>query len=346
MFTSKPAIGGRGRRAGAFGRWIKCAAAAAAALLLALPPAGAAEEVNLYTDRQEVFLKPVLRAFEADTGIKVNVLFAKKGLLERMRAEGDHSPADVLLAVDIGRLQDFIDAGVLAPYNDPAIAAAVLPGYSTDYWVAVTRRARILYVPRGSAIKDYDDLAQPAQRGKVCLRSGRNTYNIGLFADMIARHGEAAAKQWLAGVKANLARKPQGKDRTQIQDVAAGVCGVGVANSYYYFQLIKDPEQRKKLENVQPLIPPRAHINVTGAALAAHAPHRANALRLMRFLVSRPAQEIYASENNEFPVRADAELPPALAPYKRRLDEAADLADIARYRAAASRLVEALDFDR
>lgn len=310
--------------------------------------AGAAGEVNLYTDRQAVFLMPVLAAFEEETGIKTNVLFAKKGLLERMVAEGEGSPADVVLALDIGRLQDYRDAGVIAPYGDKSIAAAVLPGYATEHWVAVTRRARILYVAKdgGEDINSYAALAAPENRGKVCLRSGTNTYNIGLFADMIDRLGEAKAKEWLAGVRDNLARKPQGKDRTQIRDVGAGVCGIGVANSYYYFQMARDPDKKAAVANVQPVIPRRAHINVTGAALAAHAPNRANALRLMRFLVSARAQEIYANENNEFPVRADVAVPELMAPFRQALESAAPLADIARHRAAASRMVEELKFNR
>ena len=310
--------------------------------------AAAADEVNLYTDRQAVFLKPVLAAFEEETGIRTNVLFAKKGLLERMVAEGAHSPADVVLVVDIGRMRDFQDAGVIAPHGDDAIAAAVMRGYATPYWVAVTRRARILFVAKDNpiAVRTYEDLAAPAHRGKICLRPGTHTYNIGLFADMISRLGEEGARAWLAGVQSNLARKPQGKDRTQIQDVGAGVCGIGVANSYYYFQMARNPQTQGRVANVQPVIPPQAHINVTGAALAKHAPHRANALRLMKFLVSRRAQEIYASENNEFPVRADAALPALMQPFKQALEDAAPLADIHRHRRAASRMVEDLGFNR
>lgn len=305
-----------------------------------------AAEVNLYTDRQAVFLKPLLAAFEKEHDISVNVLFAKKGLLERMQAEGTQSPADVVMVVDIGRLQDFVAAKVLAPYRDSAIAEAVLPGYANDYWVAVTRRARVLYVGPDSQIEDYDDLAAADNRGKVCLRSGLHTYNIGLIADRIARNGLTATRQWLVGLKQNLARKPQGKDRTQIKDVAAGVCGVGIANSYYYFQLLTQPGGEEELKDVRVVIPPQAHINVTGAALAAHAPHRENALALLRFLVSQRGQEIYAAENNEFPVRTDVRLPAHLAPYQQALSTAAPVQDVAQYRRAASKLVEEIGLDR
>ena len=305
-----------------------------------------AAEVNLYTDRQAVFLKPLLAAFEKEHDISVNVLFAKKGLLERMQAEGTQSPADVVMVVDLGRLQDFVAAKVLAPYRDSAIAEAVLPGYANDYWVAVTRRARVLYVGQDSQIEDYDDLAAADNRGKVCLRSGLHIYNIGLIADRIARNGLMATRQWLVGLKQNLARKPQGKDRTQIKDVAAGVCGVGIANSYYYFQLLTQPGGEEELKDVRVVIPPQAHINVTGAALAAHAPHRENALALLRFLVSQRGQEIYAAENNEFPVRTDVRLPAHLAPYQQALSTAAPVQDVAQYRRAASKLVEEIGLDR
>lgn len=331
-----------------FLRAVVCALALFAATAAASVLPAAAAEVNLYTDRQAVFLKPVLAAFEQESGIQANVLFAKKGLLERMVAEGANSPADVVLVVDSARLQDYQDAGVLARYADPAIAAAVPDGYATPYWVAVTRRARILFVAADStlAVRTYADLAAPRHRGKVCLRSGTHTYNIALFADMISRLGEEKGRAWLAGVKDNLARKPQGKDRTQIEDVGTGVCGIGVANSYYYFQMAGNADTQHKVANVRVVIPPQAHLNITGAALAAHAPHRDNALALMRFLVSKRAQEIYANENNEFPVRADAALPQVMAPFQQALENAAPPADIARYRRAASRMVEDLGFNR
>ena len=317
-------------------------------LTLALLSATAtANEVNLYTDRQEVFLRPLLQAFEEETGIKTNVLFAKSGLLERMRAEGDRSPADVVMAVDSGRLDDFARAGLLARHNDNALRTAVPPGLRDDYWVGVTRRARILYVGKETVIQSYQDLAAPENAGKVCIRSGTHLYNIGLFADFISRWGENATKQWLADVKNNLAQRPQGNDRAQINGVANGDCGVGVANSYYYFQMARDSEKKKWLEEtVRVVVPQQAHINVTGAGLAAHAPHRDNALLLMRFLVGKRAQEIYATQNKEFPVRDDVPFPPELSPFRAALKNAAPLADISRHRATASRLVEEVGFNR
>lgn len=320
---------------------------AAASAVQTVAAAEGGDEVNLYTDRQEVFLRPLILAFEEESGVHVNILFAKSGLLERMKAEGEASPADVIMAVDAGRLEDFVLAGLVAPYRDEGLKNSVPPGLATDNWVAVTRRARLLFVRRGEYIADYNDLATAKSAGGVCIRGGRHAYNIGLFADMLARKGEDGARAWLAGVKRNLARSPQGNDRRQILDVAAGRCAVGVANSYYYFQLIKDAETRALLERtVDVVVPPQAHINVTGVALAARAPHRENALRLMRFLTGKKAQEIYARENGEFPARADAALPPALAPFRRALEDAAPLADISRYRARASELVEETGFDR
>lgn len=306
----------------------------------------AASEVNLYTDRQAVFLRPVLEAFEKETGIKTNVLFAKAGLLERMRAEGEFSAADVVMAVDAGRLDDFARAGLLARHNDDLLRDAVSAALRNDYWVGITRRSRILYVRKGAAIASYEDLAAPQNRNSVCIRTGTHLYNIGLFADMISRLGEAAAKQWLLGVKENLARKPQGNDRAQINGVIDGDCVVGVGNSYYYFQMARDAEKKRLLEEkVDVVIPTDAHINVTGAGIAAHAPNPQNAGRLMRFLVGKRAQEIYATENKEFPVRNDVAFPPELEPYRQALENAAPLADISRHRAAASRLVEEIGFN-
>ena len=309
--------------------------------------AAPAAEVNLYTDRQEVFLRPVLAAFTKKTGIEVNILFAKKGLLERMRAEGEASPADVIMAVDAGRLEDFVNADLVSPHNDKALQKTVAAGLSTNNWIAVTRRARLLYVKKGGDIKTYADLALAKNKNTACFRSGLHTYNIALFADLIQRQGMKATKQWLNGVKANLARQPQGNDRAQILGVADGQCVAGVANSYYYSKLAADAETRQKMEETLDIvIPPDVHINVTGVAVAAHAPHRDNALALMRFLVSKGAQRIYADSNGEFPARDDVAFPADWAFARDAVQNAAPLADIARYRTAASRLVEEVGFDR
>ena len=318
------------------------------ALVLALPVN--AEEVNLYTDRQEVFLRPVLAAFKEDSGTQVNVLFVKKGLLERMKAEGAASPADVLLMVDAGRLQDFVDAGLTAANNDAALQKALPAGLRApdNHWFAVTRRARVLYTSvLATDVNNYDGLS--GGKYKICSRSGLHPYNIALFADIIGRKGENAARQWLQGVKDNLARPPRGNDRAQIRGVLNGECDIAVANSYYYFHMLKkaDEQMRQRLsKEIKMLIPPHPHINITGMALAVNSPNRKAGKTLMRFLISPKAQRIYAGENFEFPARNDVQYPPQLAPYKDALTSKAQLKNIAKWRKVASELVEDVGFDR
>ena len=309
--------------------------------------AAMAAEVNLYTDRQEVFLKPVLQQFTDETGIKVNVLFIKKGLLERIKAEGNQSPADVIMTVDVGRMQDFVNSGLVSPHNDEKLKNILPTGLANDNWVALTRRARILYVRKDADIKSYDDLANPKNRNSVCLRSGLHLYNIALFADMIYRKGRAATKKFLQGIKANLARKPQANDSGQILGVADGKCVVGLANSYYYVKLSKDPAVLQKMEEtLDVVIPPELHINMTGAALAANSPNRNNGLALMHFLISKKAQETYAKENGEFPARNDVAFPPIWKDIRTKIINAVPVSDYSTYRAAASSLVEEVGLNR
>ena len=338
---------------------IRRIAAILSALILTIAPArAAAEEVNLYTDRQEVFLRPMLKEFTRQTGVEVNVLFIKSGLRERLRAEGAASPADVALVADVGALSDIVsDALTRKPGAELAaqLAKVVPPAYRDPdgEWFGVTRRARILYVRKGgeSRARDYSALAGPEWRGKVCTRSGRHPYNIGLISHIIASRGEGEARKWLDGFKANLARKPQGNDRAQIKAVLSGECGLAVANSYYFFQTLKNAESdaaREKLrQTVIPVYPPDPNVNITGMALAAHSPNPENAAQLMRFLVGEKAQNLYAAENREFPVRDDVEWPAELAAHRASLkDSGASLFRLAELRAVASQMAEAADFDR
>ena len=318
-------------------------------LTLAMTAVASAAEVNLYTDRQEVFLRPLAEAFEEESGIKVNILFVKKGMFERIKAEGKQSPMDVVMALDIGRLRDFAAAGLIVPLVDDATLNNIPADYRDPdgYWFGITRRIRAIYAKKGSGIRTYEELAN---RDGICLRAGRHLYNISLFADMIGRHGKSKAKQWLRAVKANLARRPQGNDRAQIRGVLNGDCNVAIANTYYYFQMLRkdDPEAPRKrlLAEVEMIIPRKPSVNVTGVALGKYAPHRNNAIKLMRFLVSVRAQSLYAWQNFEFPVGDDSEFPPELEPYRPFLADAAAPIDTALYRVDASIMVENIGFDR
>ena len=322
--------------------------AAAVSALLMLPVA-AAGEVNLYTDRQEVFLRDVVAAYEKDSGDEVNILFVKKGLLERARAEGDTSPADVYLAADVGVITDFVAAGLTAPSDDSELNV-ISPSLRDPgrHWFAVTRRVRIGYAAPGVSIGGYDEWADPKWRDSICSRSGHKSYNIGLFAHIIGTRGEAKAKTWLEAVKKNLARKPSGNDRTQIKAVARGECKIGIANSYYYFHLLNSEKEGGRLRmKVVPVFPDNPHINITAMSLAHNAPHPKAAARLMQFLLSKQAQAMLAEKNFEFPARNDVEWPEILQPYKDAVQNARpQLAATAQYRRAASRMVDDVGFDR
>ena len=228
---------------------------------LVLTSAAEAEEVNIYSYRQPFLIEPLTNAFTDKTGIKVNIAFLKKGMVERMKAEGKRSPVDVMLTVDISRLAALVDEGLTQPVES-AVMEKNVPDLYRDpgkEWFGLTTRARIVYVSKErvspNEVTTYEDLADPKWRGKICTRSGTNSYNLALTAAVIHHHGEAGAQTWLEGVKANLARKPQGNDRAQIKAIWAGECDISVGNTYYMGKMLADPEQKAWAESVSVTFP-------------------------------------------------------------------------------------------
>ncbi len=295
---------------------------AAAGLSLSLGAASTAAhaegEVNIYSLRQAFLIEPILEAFTAETGIKVNVLFAKDGLIERLAQEGRNSPADIILTNSFGNTVRLADEGLVQPVDSEVLRERIPAKFRAEDngWFGLTQRARILYVskdrvPEG-AITTYEELADPKWKGKVCTRSGTHEYNVQLFAAVVSHYGEAKAKEWLEGVKANLARKPQGNDRAQAKAVSEGECDIAVANSYYYFKMLEEEEQKPWAAAVRPTFVTfegkGTHVNLTGMAMAPHAPNPENAKLLMEFLAGEMAQRLYADVNYEYPVN------PAVAP--------------------------------
>jgi iron(III) transport system substrate-binding protein len=276
-----------------------------------------AGEVNVYSYCQPYLIDPLFKDFIEKTGIKINVIFAEKGLIERIAAEGRNSPADVLLTVDVGNLMQAKDAGIGQPIQSPTLDVAIPETYrdKDGIWVGLTRRARVVYASKERVKLDkitYEDLADPKWRGKVCIRSGQHVYNVALIASMIAAHGEADTEAWLKGLKANLARKPAGDDRMQVKGVYAGECDLAIGNTYYMGAMLqneKEPEQKEWANSVNILFPNTdgrgTHVNISGAVLAKNAPHKENALKLLEFLASDEGQRDYAEINNEYPVRED-----------------------------------------
>lgn len=285
---------------------------AALAVLCALP-AGAAE-VNVYTARHYDSDLKIYDAFSRQTGIKVNVIEASGDeLLARVKAEGAASPADVLITVDGGRLHRMAEAGLFQPLTSAVVNQRVPQARrnADDLWFGLTTRARVIFYslaagkPEGLA--RYEDLADPRLEGQLCIRSSSNAYNVSLMAEMIAANGVQAAEEWARGLTRNLARKPQGGDRDQIRAVAAGECTIAVANTYYWGGLAAsdNPADRAAAAAVGMIFPNQedrgAHVNLSGAGLAAHAPHPAEAVQFLEFLVSDEAQRILADGNNEYP---------------------------------------------
>lgn len=321
---------------------------------LAFATPALASDVNVYSYREPGLIKPLLEDFTKSTGIKVNFIYAKDGLIERMQAEGANSPADVLLTPEFGLLTRAKDAGVTAANTAPELTAAI-PAALRDpegHWFALTRRARVFYVSK-DRVKEtaltYEDLADPKWKGRICTRSGQHTYSVALIASMIANNGKEKAEAWLNGLKNNLARKPAGGDRESVRDVQAGLCDIAIGNTYYMAAMLKNPDQQAWAEAVRIVFPNAndrgTHVNISGMALAAHAPNKDNAAKLMAYLASPAAQKIYAEGNAEYPVVPGVEAADLVKSWGELKPDSLPLAEIARLRKEASELVDKVQFD-
>ena len=339
-------------------RLVPVLAAALALCTAAAVPAARADEVTLYTTREAGLIQPLLTAFTKTTQIEVKTIYIKDGLLERVRSEGERSPADVLMTVDAGNLIDLVDAGLTQPVQSAALKSAV-PANLRDAdgrWTALSLRARVAYADKALALGtlQYEDLADPRWKNKVCIRAGQHPYNTALIAAMIAHHGEARTEQWLRGVKQNLARKATGGDRDVARDILGGVCDLGQANSYYVglMKSAKPGSDARQWGDAIKVIRPTfagggTHVNISGAAIARHAPNRNGATRLLEFLVSDPAQAMYAQLNYEYPVRPGVPLDPIIAQSIGELKvDPLPLTEIVRHRRQASALVDKVGFDQ
>jgi iron(III) transport system substrate-binding protein len=331
--------------------------AASAALAMSLSPAAAFAdgEVNIYSYRQAFLLNPLLEAFTEKTGIETNVVFAKKGLAERLEREGRNSPADLVMTVDISRISELVDRDLAASVDNETLEQNIPENlrHPDGKWFALTTRGRIIYASKERVeegeITTYEELADPKWEDRICTRSGKHPYNIALFSSMIAHHGEEKAEEWLEGLKNNLARKPQGGDRDQIKAIAEGQCDLSIGNSYYYGKMLGDDNQREAAEQVR-LVFPNAdgrgtHVNISGIALTKSAPNRENAIKLMEFLSQEEAQRIYAEANTEYPANPDIEPTGIVAEWGEINPDTLSLQEIADNANAAVRMVDRVDYD-
>lgn len=318
-------------------------------------PAMAAEEINIYSFRQPFLIQPILDDFTKQTGIKTNVVFAKKGLIERVKREGKHSRADVVLTSNFSALMQLESMDLTQPIKSDVVTKNVPASFRDPegQWVALTKRVRNVYSSKERLGKldtlTYEELADVKYKGKICTRSGKHPYNLGLVASMVAHHGEAETKSWLEGVKANLARKPQGNDRAQVKAVKEGLCDLALGNSYYFGKMLQDEKQKPWADSVYINFPNQtnrgAHLNVSGVVLTKYSKNKENALKLIEFMTDNKAQNMYASMNMEYPVKPGVALSELVASWGEFKEDNLPLSEISKYRPLALKLIDEVKFD-
>lgn len=320
------------------------------------PSFASAAEINLYTTREPALIAPLLEAYTKSTGTKVNTVFLKDGMAERVASEGASSPADILMTVDAGNLADLVEKGVTQPVESSVLTSAVPEQLreANGNWFGLSYRARVIYAAKDLdlASMNYEDLADPKWKGKVCIRAGQHPYNISLFSAYVAKYGPEETEKWLAGLKANLARKAAGGDRDVAKDILGGICDIGVGYTYYVGQMKSGKggeEQLKWVDSMKVILPTfkddGTQVNISGAAVAKNAPNKAEAVKFLEYLVSDEAQKIYAEANYEYPVKSGAAIDPIVASFGELKVDSKPLSEAVKYRKQASELVDKVGFD-
>ena len=300
------------------------------ALLMAIISNGAAlaESLGIYTHRQPFLLEPILEAYTKKTGVEFQTVYAPKGLAARLKAEGERTEADLVLTVDISRIKELADTGLLAPLASDILNKHV-PSYlrdANDRWTALSLRARIIAVSKErvgkQAITTIEDLASPKWQGRVCSRKGSHVYNRAVLASLIAHNGEEAAKNWTLGIVDNLARRPQGNDRAQAKAIYSGQCDVALMNTYYYgkMKFAKDkPEQQKWADSIEIAFFNQdgrgQHVNISAAGITQGSKRKELARAFLEWVTSKEAQQIYTKVNFEYPVNPNAQLSEEVASW-------------------------------
>jgi len=328
---------------------------AAAPACLAATGASRAEEITLYSTREAALVEPVVAAFTEASGVKVKIVFVEDGLVKRLTSEGAASPADVLLTIGLDKTTQPAVSGLTQAMSSTRIEQAVPANLrGGGQWIALAIRPRVVMARRDDALAavDYEDLASPQWRGKLCIRSPLHQNNVALVAAYLVHHGEAATEAWLAGLKANLAHKPDRKDNDVIREIAQGACKIGIGNTVALAQLRDGREGadwRAWAMEVK-AVPSTfkgggTHVNLTGAAIAKQAPHPALARQFLEFLVTPAAQRIFAAAELEYPVLAAAERAPIVAEMGTFIADAISIDQIAARQQAAISLIKKVGFD-
>jgi len=330
-------------------------AAVALSMVAASSTIFAADSVNVYSYRQPYLIEPIIESFTDQTGIEVNVVFAKKGLVERLKSEGKNSPADLLLTSNFNNLQAAVAADVAQPVSSETLESNIPEHLRAPdgLWFGLTNRARLIVVSKDRLLdmrpENYEDLANPEYKGKICTRSAKHSYMVALTASVIAHAGNDAAREWLSGMKNNLARKPQGNDRAQVKAISQGECDIAIINSYYMGAMLADEEQTAWANSVDLIFPNQSdrgtHMNISGVALTKAAANKANAIKLMEFLSSAEAQQHYADVNHEYPVNQDVKPSALVQSWGEFTQDTLSLSEIATFRNDASRMADEVNYD-
>ncbi len=301
------------------------AATAVAAEQFLRPKASPANQVvNLYSARHYEADNAVYESFTKKTGIKVNLVEAEADkLIERMRSEGNNSPADVLLTVDAGRLWRAQEAGLFQPVKSSILEGAIPKSLreSSGLWFGFTRRARVIMYNKSrvnpSELSGYEDLANPKWKGRIVVRSSSHVYNQSLVGALFAKHGAAKTEEWVRGFVANFARPPEGNDTAQIKAIAAGQGDLAIANTYYLVRLAKSKkkEDQEIAKQIGIFFPKGTHVNISGGGVAKNAPNRDAAIKFLEHLASNEAQTVFASSNNEYPAVSSVPVDSVLRSY-------------------------------
>ena len=330
---------------------------AAAAVLASSSALAQSTEVNVYSYREPGLIQPLLDQFTAETGIKTNVLFAGDGLLERVAAEGELSPVDVVLTVDIGNLVGAKEQGLTQPITTPALTERLAPEFrdADGAWAALSLRARVFYVSKDrvdATALTYEDIAGPEWKGRLCTRPGDHVYNIGLIANRIEAWGLDRTREWLTAVRDNLAYAPTGNDRAGVKAILEGSCDLSISNTYYMGLMLNndaEPEQKQWAASARIIYPDAegegTQVNAAGAFIAKYAPNPDNANKLIAFLLSDEAQQLYANGNYEYPAVAGVEPAELVLSWGKLNPSKVSLSDTAAHRAEAAALVDEIKFN-
>ena len=312
------------------------------------------KEINIYSHRQPFLINPFLEAFTAETGIKTNIVYSKTGLAERLQAEGENSPADLILTVDIARLYVYRDKDLLASINSSLLKANI-PSYlrsDDNTWFGLSKRARVIIVNKDRVsvdeIKKIEDLSNPKWKGRICSRPGSHVYNRALMASIIAANGEVEAEKWAKGLVLNLARRPQGNDRAQVKAIYEGQCDIAIINNYYFGKLkfSEDPKQREWTKNLKLIFPNQgkgdrgSHVNISGGGVVKFSKNKKEAIMLLEYLTNKKAQQLYGEINFEYPVNPNVDSSDELKSWGVFREDELPIVNIAKLAPLAQKIID------